>query len=292
MFKLSKVLTVAVLATLGSTVALAQQQPPAGDNPGGGDRAGQRRPGGGGDRGGMRPGGGLGGFLGGQQMNQAARIGEVVTDLTEEQKTKLKSLGDEFREAMEDFGAEVQEKMRDLRGGGGGQDWEQVREEFQKLNEERENMVRKFDQEMLAVLTPEQRATWETYRLNQMLNDRLRGARLTDEQKAKVAELAKTTGKSLAEAKDAKERNATIGKLLKQIVAEVLTDEQMVRILEPQPFQMMGRPGGPGGAPGDRGLGGARPGGAGGDTPAPTGRRRPGAPGGGGAGGDAPRPNN
>jgi hypothetical protein len=92
---------------------------------------------------------------------------------------------------------------------------------------------------ILAVLTAEQRETWEGFRLWRDLMRRYRRAELSDEQKAQVRALADAAAKEFlavqGEEQEAHKAKEKIQKQLRQRVeAEVLTDEQKAKLSAPK----------------------------------------------------------
>jgi hypothetical protein len=102
-------------------------------------------------------------------------------------------------------------------------------------------------------LTPEQRLDWETYKLHRVLDPRLQNLGLSDDQKDKVKALVDSTAKALAALTDGKTVQALQGRLFRKLIADVLTDAQIGKLIEgPLPVQgaAAGRGAGAGGAAG------------------------------------------
>jgi hypothetical protein len=136
-----------------------------------------------------------------------------------------------------------------------------------------------------AELTPDQRVQWETFKLNRVLEPRLRPVGLTDDQKDKVKAIVDDTVKQMLALTDGKDIETLEGRLFRKVVSDVLTESQAARLLDSPPNPMGGR-GGPGGA-GGFGAGGGGGGNFGGGGGGGGGRGRGGGNGGGGGGGGA-----
>ncbi|HEY4329986.1 MAG TPA: hypothetical protein VGN88_09640 [Phycisphaerae bacterium] len=81
-------------------------------------------------------------------------------------------------------------------------------------------------------LTPDQRLTWETYKLNRTLDQRAALLGLTDDQRDKVKPLVEDSAKALAALTDGKMVQDIQGKLFRKIVSDILTDAQIGKLLE------------------------------------------------------------
>lgn len=90
---------------------------------------------------------------------------------------------------------------------------------------EREELNRKFTAKVLALLTPEQKSTWDQHQLVEQALRAFKGVTLTDEQTAKVKAKAAELAKGVDFAKDKPRQEAT-GKLRDYIEKDVLTDAQ------------------------------------------------------------------
>jgi hypothetical protein len=108
-------------------------------------------------------------------------------------------------------------------------------------------------------LTEPQRVQWETYKLNTLLEPKTATLNLTDDQKEKIAHLVAETATALAAMTDARDIDTHEGKLVRRVVAEVLTDPQAARLFELPLGTNSGGRGAIGGAPsGGRGGRGGR----------------------------------
>jgi hypothetical protein len=266
-----------------------------GGGPGGGGFGGGG-PGGGGFGGGGPGGGGFGGgaaFGRGGGANPAPAIQAAITDLTDDQKTKLTAAGDELTTKLTEWqtssGAVLQPLQPTVTP---GQPVDQAAQdkynaELYKQNLLRQDMIDDAEIKMVAILKPDQAVKWETTRLEQQVNTRLGTLGQTADQKTKITALVADAAKKLAGAKD----KATLTKAKGEFwakVAGMLNDIQVTQVFAPT-FQA-GRGGGfGGGGPGGGGFGGGGPGGGGFGGGGPGGGGfGGGGPGGGGPGGGGP----
>ncbi len=105
----------------------------------------------------------------------------------------------------------------------------------------------KFQKTVLAILTPEQQATWQGFLLFTELSEAMKRVNATDEQKGKLRPLCDAAGKDLVAVKDetevgAKARQDIVNKLLESVKASILTEEQR-KMLTPPPGAVPGMPG-------------------------------------------------
>jgi hypothetical protein len=193
--------------------------------------------------------------------------------LSDEQKTKVKEKVDAMNKELETFQQNAMTQVAGNRGGrgraraggagggagggGGGQDT--IRAQMAKLQDDFRLLVDEHQLKIDSDLTPEQRITWETFKLNRMLDPRINQLSLSDDQKEKVKQLVEGTGKELAAATEGKEVAVLEGRMIRKLVGEVLTEEQAAKFVEP-PLLMLGGRGGRGGFGGG---GGGAGGGAG-----------------------------
>ncbi len=204
-----------------------------------------------------RPGGPAGGFR--AMMNPYAnQFDQMDKDLklTDDQKTKIKTEVDAMNKDISDLQEDAAARGREIMQNAGDDRaaaMEKVQAEIKKTMADMQKIVDAGQTRINALLTPDQRVTWEGSKLKRTLQQRLGFMELTADQKIKVQALIDETAKSLAEAKDPAATAAAQGKLLKRIVADILTDDQAAKFITAGPGQMM--MGGMGG-----GGGGARPG--------------------------------
>jgi Spy/CpxP family protein refolding chaperone len=212
-------------------------------------------PGGGGGGGGGR--GGRGGAAAGGAPNLAATITAAVTDLTDDQKTKLTAAADALTAKLTEWQTSSQAALQPLQPAfTPGQPVDQAAQdkynaELYKQNMMREDLLNDAELAMLAILKPEQGAKWETSRLNAQLTTELGTLGWTVAQKTKVDPMLADAAKALAGAKD---KAALVGARAAfwNKVAGELNDVQITQVFAPS-F-----------AGGRGGLGGGFGGGAGG----------------------------
>ena len=256
---------VAVVAILLSTsVAFAQR--PAGGQPGGG------RPGGFG-------GGGFGGFGGGGPLT-LVNMESVQKELglKEDQISKLKTLGEEVREARGTGGAgggrEAFQALQDLPK---EERDKKVAEMVAKAAEERKKIDDKFKPKLAEILDASQRErlqqiAWQNLR-SQVYTDAglVAALKVTKEQQEKLAAVSKDFGEKQRElfgqgGDDARAKGRELSESRDKALSEVLTADQREQFtkLMGKKFdlpQQGGGFGGPGGGRPGQGAGGANPGG-------------------------------
>ncbi|HVX86439.1 MAG TPA: hypothetical protein VH253_16775 [Phycisphaerae bacterium] len=286
-----------VMAVMGTAPVMGQ----AGGGGGGGAAAGG---GGGGGGGGGRGGGGGGRFGGGGFGGGgfggggfAARGGAnpfeneyalmlANLNLTEDQQPKVKEKVDALVADVNQFDQNAQGQLGrggfggggGRRGGGGGgagaAGQEQVGERIRSLVSDYEKLVAKDQAAVDGELTADQRASWETMKIDRALEGRVLVMGLSGDQQTKLKELTAAAGKEIADLADLTDVAAiegVQGKLAKKIMTDVLTDGQAALVMGGTPLppvlQMMGAGGGRGGGAGGfggRGGGGFGAGGGGG----------------------------
>jgi hypothetical protein len=197
--------------------------------------------------------------------------------LTEEQKPKVKEKVDAMNTELEAFQQNAQgQGGRGARGRGG-----QAQADLVKRVDDFQTLINEHQIKIDAELTPDQRVTWETFKLERQIDPRMTLMGLSDDQKTKVKSLVDETAKSIAALTDGKEVETLHGKLVRRLVADVLTPEQAAKLLQgPLLGGIGGRGGGFGGGPGAGGGGGGFGQGGGGGG----GGAQGGGPGGGGFG--------
>ena len=119
-----------------------------------------------------------------------------------------------------------------------------------------------------AELTPEQKVTWETFKMNRLLQPRIALLSLTDDQQQKVKGLVDDTVKAMVALTDGKDVQTMNGQLYRKLVGDILTETQAAKLLEGPAGPPMGGRGGQGGGGfgggGNAGGGGFGGGGGGG----------------------------
>ncbi len=304
------------MAILAASVSVALGQAAGGGGGGGGGGFG----GGGGGGGGFGGGGGGGGQRGGRG-GQGGGLGVDINfyttefdtmsqqlNLTEDQKPKVNYAVDQMNKEIETFLQNAQGQMAGRGGGGrragrargargrggwrcgcngGGEGVGGATSGQQavmaKLQDDLLLLVDGYQVKINAELTPEQKLTWETFKLNRVLQPRIATLGLTDDQQLKVKGLVDDTVKAIVAVTDGKDVQPLNGQLYRKLVGDVLTETQAAKLLEAPAGPPGGGRGGPGGGGGGGGgfAGGGNGGGGGGGGFGGGGRGR----GGGGAGG-------
>jgi len=233
-------------AVASSPVALAAG--PAGRGGGGA--------GGGGAGGvGLGAGAGRGGAAATVALNRAFYATELDTmaqqlTLTDAEKAKLQDKIDTMNKEIDTFLQNVQPQIaaarRGARGAGGGAGRGGVgvggvlatNPTVLKLQDDLQLLANEHQVLINQVLTPEQRVDWETYKLHRVLDPRLQALGLTDDQKDKAKALTDSTAQALAALTDGKTVQALQGQLFRKLIADVLTDAQVGKLIEgPLPVQ-------------------------------------------------------
>lgn len=101
--------------------------------------------------------------------------------------------------------------------------------ELRELSAELNTLYVDMNKAVMEVLTPPQRAAWQGILLNRALLKAVKDAEPTDEQKAKIKDLAVEATKALT-AVDAQLDKAAQAKALEDAKAKVLTDEQRAKM--------------------------------------------------------------
>lgn len=267
--KMTVVLAAAVMMVSSGALVMAQNNP-GGDRParpqgqgqdgqGQGQGRGQGR--GQGDGQGNR--GNRGGW--GQMRSPYANQYDVMIrelSLTDEQKPKVKAKVDEMNKELDEFREDAGTRMRGMFQPGGDGNREEAMKKMQetmlKIGEDQQKLVAEHQSRINAELTAEQREKWEVYKLTRTVNDRLRMMNPTAEQNEKIKPLILASAKEIVALKDEKDTKAVAtihGNLVKKILNDVLTPEQVGMLIgsgnQMQPlmnmFGGMGGGGGPGG---------------------------------------------
>jgi len=168
-----------------------------------------------------------------------------VLNFTDDQKAKLAEIAKARETALADWekengqGQKLKDARKELEAARKAGDKDAIakaREQITPLEAAREKVLAPFHKQVMDLLTPDQKALWAEHNLVAGINTRLknRGIELSDEQTAKVKELAKDSAKQLAELKDDTEkgRGEIHQKLWKEVREQVLTPEQKAK-LEP-----------------------------------------------------------
>jgi len=151
-----------------------------------------------------------------------------VCGLSEDQVKSLEQIELRKREDLKPLNEKAKPIRERLNQANKDKDKEAVkaaRAEMAPISKQMADISRKAWTGMLAVLTPEQKATWDQYMFVRGVKSRFSAAKVTDEQveKVKAAYVKGTAGVDMA---DNKARNAAMGKLYQMIENEILTPEQ------------------------------------------------------------------
>jgi Spy/CpxP family protein refolding chaperone len=168
-----------------------------------------------------------GGFFGGQ-ADQMAK----VCELSEDQVKKIAEINQAAQKAAQEAQAANADKMKELmaklREAQSKQDAEGLnaaRQEMSALQKPQMEAFQKAQADIQAVLTPEQKAKWTAYQIQQSVTMQLWGIKLTDDQTAKVKDLVAEAIK-VATADEIAARGKLVAAVVEMAKKEVLTDEQ------------------------------------------------------------------
>jgi len=103
--------------------------------------------------------------------------------------------------------------------------------EFKAFMVEQTRTQGEYDAKVAATLTPAQRLTWESYKLERQVDGLLAAAAPTEEQKVKIAGLVKEATQAIVAAPDAAAANVLRGQTVKKIMLQVFSDEQAAKYL-------------------------------------------------------------
>ena len=173
--------------------------------------------------------------------------------LTDDEKARLRDKIDTMNKEIDTFlqnaQAQIAAARRGARGAGGAAGRGGVgvvlngNPTVTKLQDDLQLLANEHQVLINQVLTPAQRLDWETYKLHRVLDPRLQSLGLTDDQQDKVKSLVDNTAQALAALAEGKTVQALQGQLFRKLIADVLTDAQIGKLIEgPIPVQ--------GGAPG------------------------------------------
>jgi Spy/CpxP family protein refolding chaperone len=198
-----------------------------------------------------------------------------VCNLTEDQQAKIKDIEQERDKAVAAFHTENAEKLKAAREALGEASKSQDKDAIQKASKDYQEasaplaeIYKRAQAQVMDLLTPEQKATWQEYQVMNSIRGMFGRAKLTDDQWAKI----KAAYADLAKDKDA--RTEDIVRKLSAEVKGMLTDEQKeamkvnpwINVKPGQPLPGAAVPGAnPAAAPGAPAAGGAviiQPGGA------------------------------
>ncbi len=108
--------------------------------------------------------------------------------------------------------------------------------EMRKLKAEEREVIDAHRDKIFAVLTPDQRVTWQGFNFYRGAMTKFSKAKLTEEQSQKVRALAASASKEHGLLKDDKRktRDAVVRPLYERIEKEVLTDDQRAALAKPK----------------------------------------------------------
>ncbi len=156
-----------------------------------------------------------------------------VCELTAEQKAQLEAKLKADRQALAQWeqqnGAKLEELKKALkaaREAGKKDELKRLGQQMKALAEERRRLQAQRMTDALAVLTPEQKTKWVGFRLYRHMMIRYKRAGLSEEQTAKVREMANAAAAGLTDPSDAKAVAAAARALSERIAKEVLTADQ------------------------------------------------------------------
>jgi Spy/CpxP family protein refolding chaperone len=165
--------------------------------------------------------------------------------MTDEQKTKVTQIATagmaslaEWNKAHADQMAALQKQMKaasDVKDAAAAQ---KIRAEAIAVLEERSSIAVKMQQDMLAVMTPEQRLKWNGFVVSQQVKGRFAATQWTAEQAAKIQEMCDAAAKEITAItvegiEGARAKGAVLGKLLVAVVNTVMTPEQRAALPQP-----------------------------------------------------------
>ncbi len=160
------------------------------------------------------------------------------TKATEAQQAKLKEKVAAGEKALAAWDAANSAKLQKLdaeiaaaKTANNSADYQTLFQEKMSLKTGHERLAQSNAEDLLNVLTPEQRLAWEAYEIYQLMVIRFKVCGLTDDQLAKIRELCPATAKEEADVRDKDGNVATVrGKLIKNIHDNILTDDQRIKL--------------------------------------------------------------
>ena len=154
-------------------------------------------------------------------------------DLTDEQKEQVKAKIQATKEAVaqweQEHGEKAQELQKSMKAAKEAENKDEVKrigQELKTLMTERRRLQQQTMTGVLAVLTAEQRTKWNGFRLYRQMMMRYKKTGLTEEQTAKVREMANAAAKALGDPSDEKAARKAAAALRDKVEQNVLTAEQ------------------------------------------------------------------
>lgn len=161
-------------------------------------------------------------------------------DLTADQQAKLTELVKQHNEAMKAWKDEHGEQLKELqtqfkqaKTDGDKEQAKQLREQMKALSAERAKAEAEHWKQVMGLLTPEQVQAWHARQFEAMAMRLGRKVDLTDDQKARISELAKTAAARTVAATDAKAGMQAKRDFHQAVMNDVLTDEQRAKLKQP-----------------------------------------------------------
>ncbi len=169
-------------------------------------------------------------------MSQAEFNALIATvSPTDQQKNKLKKEYEVYQQDIQSFRDDAGEQLHE-------QSEDNRRQILLTLNTQWEKVVGEHYAAVNAILTKDQRVKWQTVRLNGAIMARLSGITLSSQQTEDMKKLVDAAAETLAslDAKDVKSVAVQQGKVLRDVMMNVLTDEQLSQsfLPTPNPFMM------------------------------------------------------
>ncbi len=161
-------------------------------------------------------------------------------DMTDDQQAKLTELVKQHNEAMKAWTGRHGERMKELQAqfkqaktDGDKEQAKQLREQMKALSAERAKIESEHWKQVMGILTPEQVQAWHAHQFEAMAMRLDKKVDLTEDQKARISELAKAAAAQTAGAADAKARTQARRDFHQAVMNAVLTDEQKAKLKQP-----------------------------------------------------------
>jgi len=206
--------------------------------------------------------GGGGAAINGPFAAQMQQMTRNINKLSADQRTRLRALIDAMNKELEEFRDAAVKKSKEAIAVIDSKDGAprdalrtQLEQEQKKASDDYLKLVMSHQNAINALLTPDQRVNWETYKLNHAIWGKL-GNDVTDGQRKQIKDLIDAAAKELATTKDGPAVLAINGRVVRKLVGEVLTEEQAARVFNAGPPALtgLGAIPGPKATPVDRNL--------------------------------------
>ncbi|MDY6913777.1 MAG: Spy/CpxP family protein refolding chaperone [Planctomycetota bacterium] len=175
---------------------------------------------------------------------KAALCGEYALmvkklDLTDKQQADLKKLVRTKKAALAAWDKENGKRCKELHKAckaGDPKAQKDAKKQLRTLAAERKKIEKRHAARIQRILTPEQKTRWKGFQLYRSVTARLCKVKLTDAQKADIEQRALLVSKKTAQlpSADKKGRKQARARLYKDVVKEVLTEQQRQEIRERQ----------------------------------------------------------